>query len=76
MEDGPDTSDTSGMESYLDDHRGWISPERGSPSGNSSDAGTFLFYPDIDGDDLNEDDKVSVLPLGMHNSSNTFPLFS
>lgn len=28
-EDGPDTSDTSAMDSYLSDHRGWISPEVG-----------------------------------------------
>ncbi|KAK6754068.1 hypothetical protein RB195_013210 [Necator americanus] len=60
MDDATDTSGTSRVESYLDDHLGRVSPEKLSPSGNSSDAGTFLFYPEADGDGLDETDKMNT----------------
>ncbi|VDM76565.1 unnamed protein product [Strongylus vulgaris] len=54
-DNAPDTSETSAVESYLEYQDGFISSERQTPSGDSSDAGTFLFHPD--NDDFDENDQ-------------------
>ncbi|XGW02884.1 hypothetical protein V3C99_014706, partial [Haemonchus contortus] len=48
MKGTPDTMDTSIFDGYLDENRGWITPERYSLPENMSSTDTTLCYPYID----------------------------
>ncbi|CAJ0590825.1 unnamed protein product [Cylicocyclus nassatus] len=62
----PEISENSGVDTFIDASNGFISSALDSPAQDSSTAGTFLFYPDIDEfDETDEDNELKPPPVSM-----------